>query len=411
MKSIVSFSIIISLAWCTAPEKDIENNPITSPVNLLHALSLVDSMKIDGETLTFIRIYADAPSYEPVPAVGEGITCVDDVGRFMEVLETEILTYGNSDLTSIARGMTHFLLYMSREDGLWHNFMFADGSINTTHKNSIAEFGWWAIRGLRGLAAAYNIFSYGPENVQLLEKVKERIAAADRHIQKAVRRYPSRELTELGMKPAWLVKNAPDINSELLIALTKLHNTGDFDYLDTIEKISVGLIEYQYQEPEHDLNGMYFCWKNIWHNWGNNHMYGLLEAYKITDDSTVLSSTKIWADSFVPFLIKNDYPREITVSYSQEYSVVDMPQIAYGFNSIYRGLRLLAEITGETIYFQRSEEVFLWFKGNNIANTPMYIPDKGRCFDGINGYSSINTNSGAESTIECLLAIQERGAF
>ena len=88
-----------------------------------------------------------------------------------------------------------------------------------------------------------------------------------------------------------------------------------------------------------------------------------------------------------------------------------MPQIAYGFNSIYRGLRLLAEITGETIYFQRSEEVFLWFKGNNIANTPMYIPDKGRCFDGINGYSSINTNSGAESTIECLLAIQERGAF
>ena len=34
----------------------------------------------------------------------------------------------------------------------------------------------------------------------------------------------------------------------------------------------------------------------------------------------------------------------------------------------------------------------------------MYDHETGRCFDGINARNSINKNSGAESTIECLLA-------
>jgi hypothetical protein len=39
----------------------------------------------------------------------------------------------------------------------------------------------------------------------------------------------------------------------------------------------------------------------------------------------------------------------------------------------------------------------------------MYDIENGRCYDGIDGESSINMNSGAESTIECLSAIQMRG--
>ena len=411
MRTLIPVIILTLLLSCTANKKNDEQTSLTSPINLSHVLSLVDSMRIDGETISFIRIYADAPSYEPVPAVGEGITCVDDVGRFMEVLETEILTYGNSDLTSIARGMTRFLLYISREDGLWHNFMFADGSINTTHKNSIADFGWWAIRGLRGLTAAYNIFSDSPEHVELLEIVMARIEAANVHIREEINRYPAQEVTSLGMKPAWLIKSAPDMNSELLLALTKLHNTGNFNYLDAIEKISEGLIGYQYLSSGHDLDGMYLCWKNVWHNWGNNQAYSLLEVFKITEDSTLLLSLTNWADSYVPFLIENNFPWEITVSSSGGFSVTEMPQIAYGIHSIYRGMKSLAEITGDTVYTQRSEDVFQWFTGANVAHTQMYQPESGRCFDGIDNSISVNLNSGAESTIECLLAIQKRGYF
>jgi hypothetical protein len=47
-------------------------------------------------------------------------------------------------------------------------------------------------------------------------------------------------------------------------------------------------------------------------------------------------------------------------------------------------------------------------KGDDIANTPMYNPKTGQCFDGINSQDEVKFNFGAESTIECLLPIQKR---
>jgi len=410
LKKAISISLLFLFIFCCSCHNDGKSHlPTSSPANLSHALSLVDSIKIDKETISFIYIYSEYPDYKPTAAIGEGITCVDDVGRFMEVLETEILVYNNKRLIPIAKGMTNFLLYMSRNDGLWYNFLLQDGKINKNHQNSVAEFGWWAIRGLRGLAAAYCIFKDSPKDSVLMGKIINRIKSANSHIQESIQKYPSRNITYLGQRPAWLVKDAPDMNSELLIALTKLHQTGDFDYSNAIQKISKGLIEYQYCVKSHDLDGMYFCWKNIWHNWGNNQAYALLEAFKITGDSTLFYSVKSWADSFIPFLIKNNIQREITVNSNQTYKKVDFPQIAYGVNSLYRGMKSFADITKSNIYKENAEAIFGWFIGQNIVRTPMYNIETGRCFDGIKEDLSVNLNSGAESTIECLLAILKRG--
>lgn len=168
-------------------------------------------------------------------------------------------------------------------------------------------------------------------------------------------------------------------------------------------------MEYQYCAKNHDLDGMYFCWKNIWHNWGNNQAYALLEAFKITGDSTLFYSVKTWADSFIPFLIENNMPRELTLNSNQTYKKVDFSQIAYGINSLYRGVKSFADITNDDFYAERAETIFGWFTGKNIAQIPMYDPETGRCYDGINEDLSVNLNSGAESTIECLLAILKRG--
>jgi len=410
VKKALSISLLfLCISYCSCHNDVKSRLPTSSPINLSHALSLVDSIKIDEETISFIYIYSEYPDYKPTAAIGEGITCVDDVGRFIEVLETEILVYNNESLIPIAKGMTNFLLYMSRNDGLWYNFLLHDGKINKTRQNSIAEFGWWAIRGLRGLAAAYCIFKDAPNDSVLLEKIINRIKSADSHIQESIQKYTSRNITYLGQRPAWLIKDAPDMNSELLIALTKLHRTGDFDYSDTIQKISKGLMEYQYCAKNHDLDGMYFCWKNIWHNWGNNQAYALLEAFKITGDSTLFYSVKTWADSFIPFLIENNMPREITLNSNQTYKKADFPQIAYGINSLYRGTKSFADITNINIYKENAESVFGWFIGQNIVRAPMYNIETGRCFDGIKEDLSVNLNSGAESTIECLLAILMRG--
>jgi hypothetical protein len=408
MKKLLIIICILILFGC-ADTSGVKNEVSESPINLTHALSLIDSMVVDDEMIAYIWIYSDAPDYVPIEAIQEGITCVDDVGRFLEIIEHEILVYQKSDLIPLARQLTNYLLYMGIEDGRWNNFMYADGTRNTNHRNSEAEFGWWAIRGLRGLAASYKIFENSANDSQLVQKISKQIEAANIHIQDALSSFQSTNLTYLGMKPAWLVKNAPDMNSELLISLTKLHNTGKFDYHDVIEKIAKGLIGYQYRNTDHDLDGMYLCWNNTWHNWGNNQAYALLEAYKIIGDSTTLASVKLWADSFIPFLEEVDYPNVITVDFNGNYTTETYPQIAYGFNSLYHGMKTLANIINEQKYELAAENIFAWFIGQNTADFSMYDVESGRCYDGIDGESSINMNSGAESTIECLSAIQMRG--
>lgn len=404
MKYILLLAMMTFLLNCASPAS-------RSPINLEHVLSLVDSVKVNGETLCFIHIYADAPDYKPFEAPGEGVSCVDDVGRFMEVLETEICRYGNTGLLPLAMDMTRFLLYMSRDDGLWYNFIYAGGKINTEFRTSVAEFQWWAVRGLRGLAAVFEIMQQHPIDSELEKAVVRRIHSMDSHLDSILLNYPQRMKTALGLRPKWLVKNAPDINSELLLVLTKVHGKADFDYKDEIRKIADGLMDFQYLNDDSPLNGMYFCWQNIWHNWGNNQSTALLKAYQITKDKRYLASVRLWADNFVPFLLKNNLPWEITAAADGTFSVAAFPQIAYGIHSIYSGLELLAEITGNEFYAANAETVFTWFKGQNVADTAMYDPQSGRCFDGINGPGAVNFNSGAESTIECLLAIHKRGKF
>jgi len=297
--------------------------------------------------------------------------------------------------------MVNFLLYMSREEGLWYNFMFEDGTINKTHINSKAEFGFWAIRGLRGLSAGYNIFQKDPK---LSKEIKSRILTMNSHLEEVLANYPKIAETEFGHKPNWMISGAADITNELLLVLTKLHQSGDFDYLDEIEKFSEALVLSQYKNAESDINGMYFCWNNIWHAWGNSQAYALLEVYKITGNEDYLNSVKLWADNFVPYYIDQNFPREIIVT-NNGFEQEVFPQIAYGINSVYRGLKFLAEITKEQKYAAYSDIVFDWYLGKNIANSQMYDKATGICFDGINE-DGVNSNSGAESTVECLLSMQ-----
>ncbi|RKY49572.1 MAG: hypothetical protein DRP86_05025 [Candidatus Neomarinimicrobiota bacterium] len=400
-RTILLLCLLIFFQGCNSRKDSMHTS-----VNLNHALNLTDSLIVDGESLSFIYIYADAPSYEPVIAPGEGITCVDDVGRFLEVLETEINRFHKNDLLPVAAGMTRFLLYMSRDDGLWYNFMHEDGSINTQYRTSTAEFQWWAIRGLRGLAAAYNIFNERPKYSYLQERVKKQIQTMDSHLQDILSLYPEKEKTPIGSRPLWLIKKAPDMNAELLTVLVRLTETGDFDYREEIKKIAEGLMGYQYLNAESELHGMYFCWESLWHNWGNTQAAALLAAYRLIKNPAYLESVRLWADHFIPFVLSNHYPWEIKVHADGIYTITHYPQIAYGINSMYQGMRALADETGYRKYQKMSDEILAWFTGNNTARIAMYDPETGRCYDGINDAGNVNYNSGAESTIECLLAMQ-----
>ncbi len=53
----------------------------------------------------------------------------------------------------------------------------------------------------------------------------------------------------------------------------------------------------------------------------------------------------------------------------------------------------------------------MWLFGRNVANYIMYDSSTGRCYDGIDSSRVVNKNSGAESTIEALLILNEIEKF
>lgn len=140
----------------------------------------------------------------------------------------------------------------------------------------------------------------------------------------------------------------------------------------------------------------------------NNQAYALLKSYRITDAPKIFEGVQRWADDFASFLIEYNFSRRIKVSTDGTYKMSTCSQIAYGINSLYRGMKSLAEISGKPEYKMCAEKIFDGFKGDDIANTPMCNPKTGQCFDGINSQDEVKFNFGAESTIECLLPIQKR---
>ncbi len=379
-------------------------NALESPINMEHILSLVDSVEVEGRMLAYVNIYADAPDYKPVEATGEGVTCVDDVGRLLEVVNTEITLFNRLDLLPTARGMTNFLLYMLRDDGLWFNFMWADGTINEDHKNSRASFGWWAARGLRGLTAAYGIFK--THDPVLADTILARFRTCEPHLQSLFASYPEKILTSHGMRASWLPNNAPDQAAEFLIALAGIQQLSAVSYATEIKELADGLLTYQYRRPGSEVDGMFFCWENLWHGWGNLQALALLKAFQVNNDSTYLAAVEYWAENFLSWAVEQGSFWEVSVTAEGSINTTVFPQIAYGAGSSFRGIQQLATITRRPQHAALAGRLLGWFSGDNRAVVVMYDPATGRCLDGINDSTTVNRNSGAESTIEALIALQ-----
>ncbi len=63
-------------------------------------------------------------------------------------------------------------------------------------------------------------------------------------------------------------------------------------------------------------------------------------------------------------------------------------------------------LTRKAKYADIAGHLAAWFLGANPTGENMYSLSTGRCYDGIQSADRINLNSGAESTIEALLALQ-----
>ncbi len=115
-------------------------------------------------------------------------------------------------------------------------------------------------------------------------------------------------------------------------------------------------------------------------------------------------------DNFYPWLLQNGMKSSFAVENSggeiKLISEKSYEQIAYGIRPMISAAIEAYRLTNQEKYADMAGHFAAWFLGDNDANRIMYSVTTGRCFDGIQSSSNVNLNSGAESTIEALLAME-----
>jgi hypothetical protein len=395
------------LIACSQPK--IHHSP--GLINLEHLNNLFEAVQLKTEPAAFIYIYADYPDYVPVEAPGEGIACVDDVAR-AAILYTRHFIYTNDQMSlDKSRKLLQFLLDMQADNGLFYNFIYADYSINKTRKNSKPKAEWWTWRAIWAMAEAYPVFQeQDPDFADQLIKSIERTFPA---IEDLLKNFPAK-IEHSGFNvPSWLpVKSAADQGAILLLGLNTYYQANRVQKIkDYIQKISDGLIQMQILNAEVPAYSAFRSWPDRWHAWGNSQAHAILMAGSLLEDSTIIHSALKEANNLYPYLQKEQFFNEFRFSNkSGRISISDTkkyPQIAYDIRPMVLTCLTAYYITSDERYARQAGEIACWLLGANAAQTRMYDPLTGRCFDGINNEKNVNKNSGAESTIEALLTLLE----
>ncbi len=404
LKRLLSIVVLLALVAPVAPIQAQEPPMRADLINLEHLRFLTEPVAIDGRDAAIVHIYSEYPDYEWVDAAGEGIAAVDDVARAAIVYLWYYERTGDGRALDTARRCLEFVRALQNDDGTFHNFVYdREGTINTEGITSYKSLGWWAMRGLWALAEGYRVFSavdpaYAAE-LQAAYRLTES-ALIDSFLN-----YGTFSQVHGFSIPAWLPGGAADVSGLALVALTSYYRADPNPQTAAgIEHIADGLAAYRLGDSMTYPFGMIPVTTNApgyWHAWGSHMVHGLADAGAALDRQDWIDAAAAVADTFLMRQMAFERVREMGILPRR------LGQIAYGTNMLVQDLMALYRATGEERYATLAGLAASWFFGNNIAGVPMYDPDTGRGFDGINGPVAwrVNRNAGAESTIEALLAL------
>lgn len=375
--------------------------------HLYTPITFADSVKAAG-----IYIYSEAPDYHLVADSDEGFTCVDDVSRAtLYYLRTKNFSTDTVTKNKVFK-LLHFILEMQSENGYFYNFLFLNNSINKIGKTSINTPNWWSWRALQTLTEAAPLIK--KINVQFAEKIDAAINKLLTKIKSDLINLPLTTKVVNGITiPQWLpAGSGTDQGSILILALINYCSVHDNAELKKfIGKLADGIVMMQQGNEKHFPYSCFLSWENVWHAYGCDQSYALMKAGMFLNDSDYIKKALAEVDNFYPWLLKNGMISSFSIIKKEnEFVPVDekeFVQIAYGIRPMIFAAAEAYELTGQQKYADIAARLAAWFFSANDANEIMYDKNTGRCFDGIIARDKVNKNSGAESTIECLLALQK----
>lgn len=407
-RAALTFFLLLALLIPLVPSRRAAAQPGDSMrygrVTLDHLRFLTEPVMFGDRAAAIVHIYAEYPDYEWVDAAGEGISAVDDVARAAVVYLWYYEQTADPQALDLARRCLEFVRYMQADDGEFYNFVYdAQGTINTQGSTSYKSLGWWAMRGMWALAEGVRVFGdVDPAYAAGLEAAYLRTESRLADSLSSVGTYSQLHGYSI---PAWIPGGAPDVASVGLLALTSYYRAHPNPTTQAIiEPIADGIAAYRVGDCDTYPFGMIPVTTNApgyWHAWGSHMVHALADAGAALDRQDWIESAAATVNTFLVRQLAFERIREIGILPNR------LGQIAYGTDMLVQDTMALYRATGDDQYARFAGLAASWFFGNNMAGVPMYDPDTGRGFDGIEGPYSwrINRNAGAESTIEALLAL------
>ena len=381
----------------------------SSLVNLSHLNYLYTPLSFStGTKAAGVYIYSEAPDYRLVGDADEGFTCVDDGARAAQVYLRSSKYATDSSIQNKTSNLIRFILEMQSANGYFYNFLFPNNSINTNGVTSINNANWWSWRALYTLTEASPVIRI--KDALLADKMDAAVNKLVAKIKTDLVPLPQTTKTVSGITvPQWLPAGSGTDQAAIII-LGLIPVAGNDAVLTSfIKKLADGIVLMQQGDATHFPYGCILSWENTWHAYGSDQSYALMKTGAFLNDATYTAKGKGEVDNFYPWLLQNGMKSSFVVQNNSGVISVTSEktyeQIAYGIRPMVAAAAEAYRLTNDAKYADIAGHLAAWFLGANDANKIMYSVTTGRCFDGIQS-SSVNINSGAESTIEALLAME-----
>jgi hypothetical protein len=419
MKKGIQFILWICAISCTAVncKKQDTDSPVIPPddttlINTSHLDYLYTPVTFsDGTNAAGVYIYAEAPDYHLVADSDEGYTCVDDVSRAALVYLRSNKFSSDTLVQSKAFKLIKFLLQMQSSNGYFYNFLLTTNQINMNGTTSINNPGWWSWRALQTLTEGSPVVKV--LNTELADKMDQAVSKLVAAIKTGMVNIPQTTKLVSGITvPQWLPAGSGTDQAALLILglIPYCTKTNDAVMIAYVKKLADGIALMQQGDATHYPYGAFLSWENTWHAYGNDQAYALLKAGVFLNDPQYTSKALAEVDNFYPWLLQNGLKSSFVVTNNgsgvQLSSEKSFEQIAYGVRPMVFAAIEAYRLTGNDKYADVAGRLSAWFLGNNVVSKNMYSLATGRCYDAISSTANVNINSGAESTIEALLAMQ-----
>ncbi len=361
---------------------------------------------------TFERV--GGGEYDPVTDTwSQGAFNADDVSRAAIVYLRHWQQFDDTSSRDTAFDLLRGLTYMQTVSGpntgnvvLW---MQPDGTLNPSAEPvelpdpSDSGPSYWLARTVWALGEGYAAFQDADPAFAgfLQDRMNLSLDALDRQV---LIRYGEYQTVDGLQRPAWLIADGADASAEAVYGLAAyVEATGDTRARAALQQFSEGIALMSAGDARTWPFGAIQPWalsRSVWHSWGDQMSGSLARSSAVLDDESLLDTAIRQNANLTPHLLAGSGP-----DHSWQPGPTNRSQIAYGVDATMQNLLAVSEESGEASFRDLAGFAGSWYFGNNPAGEPMYVPETGVTYDGVEFNGDINRNSGAESAIHGQLSM------